>query len=333
MKDERIEKVAVGAILPNPFQPVSRINIDMITAQRFAESIEKDGLQQVPVCRVNSEGKHEMADGWLRLAGFRWLNNRGKKGYEMLPVIVRELTDREMADAVMAANTVRKDLNPIEIAQFFKNYLGEFQVTQEELGKQHGVSQGEIANTLRLLDLPLEIQGRVITQEISPTHGRTLLQLAERPEKMQELAGKIKERGWSVADLDRAIKDIIKPPVQVEMKEGAVLPLEKSSEKSGGADETGSNTKAAVPPASDEDGEDEEKPDENLEGKPDEKPPKKVSLSELKAVAKLRKVVLTELPEGVRVAIGPEGAVPFIKTVACELGDVPLKMLLEEARK
>lgn len=347
MTVEVIQKVSINGILPNPWQPESRINIDMLTAKKFADSIKAHGLLQIPICR-RKDNRLEMGDGWLRLAGFKWLANNGDRNYDMMDVVVKDLTDKQMADLVMEANTVRQDLNQIELAQFYKKYLDSFKISQEELGRQHGVSQGEIANTLRLLDLPVEVQRKVITQEISPTHGRTLLQLAGKVEKMVELAGKIRDRNWSVADLDRAIKDILKPPTQQKLdppKEQ--IPLEKEGTKALPAAKgvpLGGNSDVRVDPETgqvldyeDPLDEDEEKSaaDEKEETLKPEKPLEKVSLSELKEQArkKLRKVILTELPDGVRVAIGPEGQVPFIKVVPCDLGSVPLRMLLEEAEK
>jgi ParB family chromosome partitioning protein len=174
--NQPIERIPIGNILPNPYQPASRLQIDMITIQRFAESIEKNGLLQIPVCRRNyMKDRYEMGDGWLRLAGYRWLADHGHKEFENIPVIVRDLDEKEMADMVMEANTVRKDLNPIELGEFYKKYLEAFGITQAELAKEHNISQPEVANTMRLLELPEEVRRMIISQEISETHGRTLL--------------------------------------------------------------------------------------------------------------------------------------------------------------
>lgn len=328
MTVEVISKVMTASILPNPFQPVSRVNVDMVRRQRFGDSLLLHGMQLMPVCRRNKDGKLECGDGWQRISGARFNVDRGHKEWEMIDVDIRDLTDRQMADMVIESNTVRDDLTPIELAQVYRNYMGEFGITQEEMGKIRGVTQGEIANTVRLLDLPLDIQNRIITQEISPTHGRTLLQLAGHTEKMKEMAGKIREKGWSVAELDQSIKSFLKPQKEelkseqkplIEKGPGAVAPTETRAEKSGGTDETGSNTKAAAPAPKTGD-------------KPGEKPPKKVTMDELKAVAKLRKVILEERADGVLVSVSREGGLPFIKKMDCDLGDVPLKMILEEAK-
>ncbi|MBN1690419.1 MAG: ParB/RepB/Spo0J family partition protein [Dehalococcoidia bacterium] len=324
MKDEVIEKVSINAILPNPYQPASRIDVDMFTQQKFAESTKIEGMHQIPVCR-KKDGKFEMGDGWLRLSGYKLRVSQGEKDCEMISVVVRDLTDQQMADMVFATNTVRKDLNPIELAQFYKKYLEGFKMTQEELGKKHNVTQGEIANVIRLLDLPAEIQNKIITQEISATHGRTLLQLKD-PEKMVEFAGKIKPKNMSVADLDAAIKASLnktpaeKPP-QTPLIQDSVDEKQQVSQQ----------TPTQIPKTRFVDSPDDKKKIEEL-NKEDEKPLQKVTMAELKAAAKLRKVSLVETKDGVLVSVMREGGTPFMKKMACDLEDIPLKMILEEAK-
>jgi ParB-like chromosome segregation protein Spo0J len=279
-----------------------------------------------------------MGDGWLRLAGFKWLNNTKVKGYEMLPFIPRQLTDQQMADMVFATNKVRKDLNQIELAQFYKKYLEEFNMTQEELGKKHGITQGEVANTLRLLDLPDEVQKKVITQEISPTHGRSLLQLKD-PEKMIEMAGKIKDRNWTVNDLNQAIKSHLNPPRQarLEPKAGATPPGQPALPAGKGIP-LGGNSDIRVDPETGQVLDDEDPLEEEGMSAPapaaktEEETLTKVTMEELKASAKLRKVVLEEKSDGVLASVSREGGMPFMKKVFCDLVDTPLKMILEEAK-
>jgi ParB family chromosome partitioning protein len=349
LKDEVIQKVSINAILPNPYQPTSRIDVDMFTQQKFAESMKIEGMHQTPVCR-KKDGKFEMGDGWLRLSGYKYRAGHGEKDCEMIPVIVRELTDQQMADMVFATNTVRKDLNPIELAQFYQKYLEGFKMTQEELGKKHNITQGEVANTLRLLDLPQEIQQKVITQEISPTHGRTLLQL-KSPEKMIDLAGKIKDRNWSVADLNGAIKNILRPPAQPPLP--STQPASGKPEKTkllpaGKGVPLGGNSDVRVDPETGQVLDDEDPLDEEGKGKNPastskaapatgrvpaaEKPLQKVTMEELKASAKLRKVVLEEKSDGVLASVSREGGMPFMKKLGCDLADTPLKLILEEAK-
>lgn len=197
--------VDLGNFTPNPFQPESRVKVDEETAKAFGLSILEHGLIQTPVCRLK-DGHYEIGDGWLRLAGYRWLNKRGPASYKEMPAVVRQLTDQQMADMVMEANTVRKDLNAIELATFFKQYLESFNITQAMLAKKHNCSQGMIANTIRLLELPGAIQQKIISQEISEAHGRQLLRLSKAPEVQAQMAQDIIKRRPSVGELSNNIE-------------------------------------------------------------------------------------------------------------------------------
>jgi len=194
-------------IHPNPYQPKTRVDVPEETARAFGTSILNTGMIQTPVCRrVNGANMYEMGDGWLRLQGHRWLVEQGHTAYQVIAVEVRELTDQQMADLVMEANTVRKDLNPIEEAELYSRYLADFKVTQAELAKRHNCSQGQVANTVRLLQLPSSVQEKVILREISPNHARQLLRLQRFPDLQERTADKCIKQGWPVSRLDEDIR-------------------------------------------------------------------------------------------------------------------------------
>ena len=203
--DNKVIQVRLEDIRPNPYQPATRVEISDEVASQFANSILTHGLMQTPVARqVNSH--YEMADGWLRRAGFKFLlEHMNKTEYASMPVMVRELNDMQMADMVMEANTIRQDLNQIELAKLFKHYIDDFKMPQGELAKRHNCSQGEISNTIRLLELPADIQGMIISQIISGTHGRLLLRLSTAPKAQSAFAEKTAKEGLTVNQLDNAI--------------------------------------------------------------------------------------------------------------------------------
>jgi ParB/RepB/Spo0J family partition protein len=208
---EIIQSIPLEDLLPNPYQPASRAEVDPETAKKFALSIQEHGLIQTPVARAGKEdGKYEIGDGWLRRAGFLCnLKEFGLEQYTKMPCVVRQLTDQQMADMVLEANTIRKDLNPIELAKVYKRYLDEFGIPQAELARRHNCSQGEIANTIRLLDLPADIQEKIISQEISETHGRQLLRLNYNPELQQKELKESIKKGSSVNELSNSIAQAI----------------------------------------------------------------------------------------------------------------------------
>ncbi len=204
---KKIVTVPLDRIAPNPYQPESRLEVGDDTAEKFGRSILEHGLIQTPLARrAASDGSFEMGDGWLRLAGFRWLFQNGHPEYSAIPLEVKELNNRQMADLVLEANTIRKDLNPIELAKVYKRYIEDFSVTQGELAKHHNCSQGEIANTIRLLELPAELQQKIISQEISETHGRQLLRLNKTPKLQEQLTKETIARNLSVAELSNTVE-------------------------------------------------------------------------------------------------------------------------------
>lgn len=207
---ETVVKIDISLIAPNPYQPASRLHPPEDIVDRIAASIGEFGLLQTPVVRKVSDDKYEMGDGWIRLCGYRHLARETREPeWHSIPVTIRELTDRQMADLVMEANTVRHDLTPIDLAKFYKKYLEDFGATQKELAEIHNVSQGEIANTIRLLDLPEDIQGKIISREISETHGRQLLRLNKLPDLQQKLIKETIKDNMSVNELDHNIHETI----------------------------------------------------------------------------------------------------------------------------
>jgi len=209
--------VPLHTIVPNPFQPEGRIAIEDAAAEKMADSIIAEGMYQAPVVRKTADG-YEMADGWRRLAGYRWLfRNRGLMEYGQIPVIVRELDDRAMADIILTTNDERQDLNPIERAQVFRRYLATFpEVTQAEFAIRRGTSQAEVANTMRLLDLPEPVRKMVISREITESHGRELLRV-KLPAVQLGFASDAAKEGLSVRELASRITLYLKA-MQPEME-------------------------------------------------------------------------------------------------------------------
>lgn len=205
-RDERMH-VKLADLLPNPYQPPTRVEIDEETAKRFGLSILEHGLLQMPVVRVSKEvNKFEVGDGWLRLSGYKWLVKNKHPEYSEMPVVLRGFTDIEMADLVLEANSVRQDMNAVEKAWYYNKYLSDFKkVTQAEFAKRHNISQSEVANTIRLLELPDDVRAKIISREITESHGRALLSVKDK-KLITKLAGEIVQYGWSVNTLNNVIK-------------------------------------------------------------------------------------------------------------------------------
>jgi len=210
-------KVPIEKFNPNPYQPKSRVEVSEETAEYYGKSILEHGLLQIPLARQAPYGKlddwYEMGDGWLRLQGHKWLVKQGHTEFNEIPVEIRAMSDEQMAHLVFEANGVRKDLEPIEKAKFFQTYIKDFKVSEKLLAKKFGISQGEVSNTLRLLQLPAEIQTEVTAGKVSQTHARELVRLKNKPEKQKELTQKVIKGGVSVKELSKNIDAEINPSV------------------------------------------------------------------------------------------------------------------------
>lgn len=210
-------KVPIDRFDPNPYQPKSRVEVSEETAEYYGKSILEHGLLQIPLAREAPFGKkgerYEMGDGWLRLQGHIWLVKKGHTEFNEIPVEVRAMSDEQMAHLVFEANGVRKNLEPIEKAKFFQTYIKDFKVSEKQLAKKFGISQGEVSNTMRLLQLPAEIQTEVTAGKVSQTHARELVRLKNKPEKQKEITQEVIKGGVSVKELSKKINAEINPAV------------------------------------------------------------------------------------------------------------------------
>lgn len=194
-----ITRVNIANIDPNPWAP-ERME-DAKALEELAQSILTHGLIEYPVGRLGENGRVELATGHRRLAAYRLLVERNEL-FREIPVRIEELTDQQMADISLQENQKRKDLDPISEAKFYVKYMETFGVSQTKLAERVGISQGELANHVRLLELPDEAQGMIISREITPRHGREILRASRLPEVQKGIAHELKEQpGLRVEDL------------------------------------------------------------------------------------------------------------------------------------
>lgn len=162
-----ILEIPVDAIVPNPHQP--RQKFDEQKLEELASSIKKYGvIQPIVVSRLES-GSYEL------VAGERRLKATKLAGVEKIPVIVKNVSEEEKMELALIENIQRHNLNVIEEARGYKKMQDYFNLTQEEIAKRVGKGRSTVANTLRLLDLPIEIQRAVVENKITEGHARTIL--------------------------------------------------------------------------------------------------------------------------------------------------------------
>ena len=192
----------VAALQPGPFQP--RTAVDEEQLRDLAESIRLQGVLQPILARP-----HPGAPGQYQIiAGERRWRASQLAGLHEIPALVRELSDGEAMAAGLVENLQRQDLNPIEEAEGYKRLLGEFGLSQEQLGGLVGKSRSHVANTLRLLTLPAAVQGDLQKGRLSAGHGRALLG-HPKPETVSRM---VIEKGLSVRQTEALANRLFPPP-------------------------------------------------------------------------------------------------------------------------
>lgn len=194
-------EVAINDVFPNPNQP--RKNFDENSLNELARSIKEHGVI-MPLVVTQSDGKY------MIVAGERRYRAAIRAGLDKVPVIVKDLDERQVQEISLIENLQREDLNPIEAAFGMKKLMEEFSMTQEGLSEKLGKSRPAIANTLRLLTLSAGVIALVRDGKLSAGHARTLVPVPQ--DQQEEIAVACVKEGWSVREMERAVKAILNPP-------------------------------------------------------------------------------------------------------------------------
>ncbi|MEV4101228.1 ParB/RepB/Spo0J family partition protein [Nonomuraea sp. NPDC049649] len=190
------KEVPVAAVVPNPRQP--REVFDDERLEELAASIREVGLLQPVVVRPVGGGQYELIMGERRLRACK------RVGLKDIPAIVRNTRDTDLLRDALIENLQREQLNPLEEAAAYQQLLDDFDATHDQLAKKIGRSRSHITNTLRLLNLPPEVQLKVAAGSISAGHARALLGLSTH-EEMIQLSKRIIAELLSV----RAVEEIV----------------------------------------------------------------------------------------------------------------------------
>lgn len=195
----------ISQISSNPQQPRTQFKKDTIA--ELAESIRSVGLVQPLIVR-------QQGDGYELIAGERRWRAAKTAGLSEVPVVVRDTDDAESLELALVENINREDLNPIDTARAYAMLQDDFGITQEELAQNIGRSRSAVANTLRLLDLPDEVQNLLEKGKISEGHGRALLSLQDQ-QQIKRLAKKVSSRQLSVRQTEALVKKESSAPRKV----------------------------------------------------------------------------------------------------------------------
>ena len=228
----RFRYLDVNAIVPNAKQPRA-----VFEPEAFAElvhSIKELGVLQPIVVRSQANGTYELIMGERRLRASK------EAGLDKIPAVIRETADENMLRDALLENLHRSDLNPLEEASAYQQLLEDFGITQDQLAERIGRSRPRITNTIRLLNLPAEVQRKVAAGVLSAGHARALLG-ANSEARMVELANKVINEGLSVRSLEELVA-IDRP----EGKKGKVQPGGRQDSLKGIAEQLGDKLGTSV---------------------------------------------------------------------------------------
>lgn len=193
-------RLPIGEVEPGLNQP--RKYFDEKSIRELADSIRQYGIMQPLTVRRLRSGSYQIISGERR-----W---RAAKiaGLDEVPATVIEADDRKVMELGLIENLQREDLNPMEEAAGYQALMQDYGLTQEETAKRLGKSRPVVANTMRLLALPKEIQEHIIQGNLSAGHGRVLLPLQD-PKRQLALCGEILEKGYSVRETEGRVHHLL----------------------------------------------------------------------------------------------------------------------------
>ncbi|MDR7545446.1 MAG: ParB/RepB/Spo0J family partition protein [Armatimonadota bacterium] len=192
-------EVPVDRIRPNALQPRTGFGEEPLS--ELQASIRQHGVLQPILLRPTpgQPGSYEI------IAGERRWRAASAAGMKTIPAIIRHLDNRGALEAALVENLQREDLNPVERGRAYRRLMDDFGLTQEEIARRVGRSQSSVANTVRLLALPPEIQASIESGRISEGHARALATVRDQ-DKMISLWRKVEAKGWSVRATEAAAR-------------------------------------------------------------------------------------------------------------------------------
>lgn len=201
--------VKITKVEPNRNQPRKKFDEDAL--QELSDSIKIHGVL-FPILVVDRKDYYEI------VAGERRWRAAKMAGLKEVPVIIRDYTEKEIAEISLIENIQRTDLNPIEEAMAYKSLIEEYNLKQDELAERISKSRTAITNSMRLLKLADNVQDMVVEDLISAGHARALLAI-DNPDEQYELAQRVMDEKLSVRDIEKIVKAKNKPKIEKKKNE------------------------------------------------------------------------------------------------------------------
>ena len=191
-----LRELPMTSVKPNPYQP--RTTMDEAQLDELVASIQASGLLQPVVVRPKG-------NGYELIAGERRWRAAGRLGWAKIPAVIKDVDDQTLLTLALIENLQRDNLSPIDEAAGYQRLGSEFKLPQTEIARMVGRNRATVANLLRLLQLPPEVQAMVHDRRLSEGHARALLSLTE-PTAMLALARQAVEEGWSVREMEARVR-------------------------------------------------------------------------------------------------------------------------------
>lgn len=204
--DTTLQEIPIASIIPNPHQP--RLHFDEVKLQELADSIKEHGILQPLIVTKQGDNQYELIAGERRFQAAKHI------GLSTVPVVIRDVTEQQKLELAIIENIQRHNLNPIEEAKAYLRLVDEFNLPQEQVAEKMGKSRSTVANTLRLLHLPVEIQRAVAEGKVSEGHAKALLAI-ENPEKQRAVFDLIIKEELTVRETELKVRSIsVKPHIR-----------------------------------------------------------------------------------------------------------------------
>ncbi|MCX6897403.1 MAG: ParB/RepB/Spo0J family partition protein [Verrucomicrobia bacterium] len=197
---DAVAQVEIGRIRANPFQPRTKFEHEAL--EELVASIREHGIVSPLIVRRAADGQ-----GYELIAGERRLRAAREAGLATVPIIVRDADDRDSLELALIENLQRQDLNPIEESHGYQQLIDKFGLTQEQVAQQVGKNRATVANALRMLGLPEQVQAWVRDGQLSVGHAKVILGLTITDE-MTIVAERVLRDGLNVRDTERLVERI-----------------------------------------------------------------------------------------------------------------------------
>jgi ParB family chromosome partitioning protein len=215
LPSDDVHRLPIDQVTPNPHQP--RRDFDEAALLELTQSIEHEGIIQ-PIIVRKTPGNDQTSQAYQIVAGERRWRAAKLAGLQHVPVIVRDADDQQALELAIIENIQREDLNPIELAIAFQRMATELGLSHDQIGQKTGKERTTITNSVRLLQLPDELQTMIAAKRLSAGHARALLKF-EDAQMQLEIAQLCIAEGWSVRQIEEftrpktiAAKAKTKPP-------------------------------------------------------------------------------------------------------------------------